>query len=176
MDKTCCPQYSIKCDAVNFKLSKSHKKVLKRVNKFLSSGVKPGDQADVDGLEGLEEGAACSDVPSDRLMGASESLAADVSQGVAVMSPVTAGPGSTSKPIASINSEDGPTMPCISSVAVKESGRGNDPTEHQPLVSPRHISKSPRQGNALSKYPNHVTSYYVQAMCTSLCPMGQSLC
>ena len=41
MDKTCCPQYTIRCDTTQVKLSKSQKKVLKRVNKFLISGVKP---------------------------------------------------------------------------------------------------------------------------------------
>lgn len=37
---TCCPLYSIKCDALNFKLSKSHKKILKRMNRFLKDGGK----------------------------------------------------------------------------------------------------------------------------------------
>ncbi|XP_060521349.1 arginyl-tRNA--protein transferase 1 isoform X2 [Cylas formicarius] len=39
MDKTCCPQYTIRCDAVNFVLNKSHKKVIKKFNKFLRDGV-----------------------------------------------------------------------------------------------------------------------------------------
>ncbi|KAJ9577113.1 hypothetical protein L9F63_006321, partial [Diploptera punctata] len=38
MNVTCCPMYTIKCAAVDFKLSKSQKKVLKRVNRFLSHG------------------------------------------------------------------------------------------------------------------------------------------
>ena len=37
---TCCPMYTIKCDALNFKLNKSHKKILKRMNKFLRDGIK----------------------------------------------------------------------------------------------------------------------------------------
>ncbi|XP_070489763.1 arginyl-tRNA--protein transferase 1 isoform X2 [Chironomus tepperi] len=37
---TCCPMYTIKCDAMNFKLSRSHKKILKKVNRFLRDGVK----------------------------------------------------------------------------------------------------------------------------------------
>lgn len=37
---TCCPMYTIKCDADNFKLTRSHKKVLKRMNKFLKDGSK----------------------------------------------------------------------------------------------------------------------------------------
>lgn len=32
--------YTIKCDAMNFKLNKSHKKILKRMNKFLRDGIK----------------------------------------------------------------------------------------------------------------------------------------
>uniref|UniRef100_A0A1B6E864 Arginyl-tRNA--protein transferase 1 n=2 Tax=Clastoptera arizonana TaxID=38151 RepID=A0A1B6E864_9HEMI len=36
MNKTCCPMYTIKCAALDFKLSKSQKKVLKRVNRFLN--------------------------------------------------------------------------------------------------------------------------------------------
>lgn len=36
MDITCCPLYTIKCEALNFKISKSQKKILKKVNKFLS--------------------------------------------------------------------------------------------------------------------------------------------
>lgn len=39
-NNTCCPMYTIKCDALNFKLTRSHKKILKKVNKFLHDGVK----------------------------------------------------------------------------------------------------------------------------------------
>ncbi|XP_026725761.1 arginyl-tRNA--protein transferase 1 [Trichoplusia ni] len=35
MDVTCCPMYTIRCRALQFKTSKSQKKVLKRVNKYL---------------------------------------------------------------------------------------------------------------------------------------------
>lgn len=37
MEVTCCPMYTIRCRALEFKLTKSQKKVLKRVNKILSS-------------------------------------------------------------------------------------------------------------------------------------------
>lgn len=37
---TCCPLYTIKCEALNFKLSKSHKKILKRMSRFLKDGRK----------------------------------------------------------------------------------------------------------------------------------------
>ncbi|XP_075165440.1 arginyltransferase 1 isoform X2 [Haematobia irritans] len=36
--KTCCPSYTIKCDVLNFKMSKSHKKIIKRMNRFLRDG------------------------------------------------------------------------------------------------------------------------------------------
>ncbi|XP_011635910.1 arginyl-tRNA--protein transferase 1 [Pogonomyrmex barbatus] len=35
MNQTCCPQYTIKCEALDFKISKSQKKILKRMTKFL---------------------------------------------------------------------------------------------------------------------------------------------
>ncbi|XP_037546006.1 arginyl-tRNA--protein transferase 1 [Nematolebias whitei] len=41
LKKTCCPQYTIRCHALNFQPSKSHKKVLKKLNKFISSGELP---------------------------------------------------------------------------------------------------------------------------------------
>nr|CAG4641695.1 EOG090X06AF [Eurycercus lamellatus] len=39
MNVTCCPMYTIRCDAVNFQLNRSHKKVLKKVHNFLLKGV-----------------------------------------------------------------------------------------------------------------------------------------
>uniref|UniRef100_A0AAY5JX97 Arginyl-tRNA--protein transferase 1 n=1 Tax=Esox lucius TaxID=8010 RepID=A0AAY5JX97_ESOLU len=41
MNKTCCPQYTIRCHALNFQPSKTHKKVLKKMSKFLSKGEMP---------------------------------------------------------------------------------------------------------------------------------------
>lgn len=41
---TCCPMYTIKCDAINFQLNKSHKKILKRMTKFLRDGIKGDHQ------------------------------------------------------------------------------------------------------------------------------------
>lgn len=38
MDRTCCPLYMIRCDAVEFTLSRGHKKVIKKMNRFLVSG------------------------------------------------------------------------------------------------------------------------------------------
>jgi len=38
MNKTCCPQYEIRCDVANFKLSKSQKKVIRKMKSFLLTG------------------------------------------------------------------------------------------------------------------------------------------
>ncbi|XP_077114829.1 arginyl-tRNA--protein transferase 1 isoform X7 [Ranitomeya variabilis] len=38
MSQTCCPQYTIRLSAVNYQPNKSHKKVLKKVQKFLQDG------------------------------------------------------------------------------------------------------------------------------------------
>ncbi|KAL6438535.1 hypothetical protein ACFW04_004542 [Cataglyphis niger] len=37
MNQTCCPQYTIKCEALDFRISKSQKKILKRMMKFLKN-------------------------------------------------------------------------------------------------------------------------------------------
>jgi len=37
MEKTCCPQYEIRCDVTKYKPSKSQKKVLKKMDKYLRS-------------------------------------------------------------------------------------------------------------------------------------------
>ncbi|XP_044880707.1 arginyl-tRNA--protein transferase 1 isoform X8 [Mauremys mutica] len=38
MNQTCCPQYTIRCRPLHFQPSKSHKKVLKKMLKFLAKG------------------------------------------------------------------------------------------------------------------------------------------
>ena len=38
MDRTCCPLYTIRCEATRFRVSKSQKKVLKKANEFLVNG------------------------------------------------------------------------------------------------------------------------------------------
>lgn len=50
MAKTCCPLYTIKCDVLNFKLSKSQKKVMKKFNNFLmcGQGKKDGNTKDME--------------------------------------------------------------------------------------------------------------------------------
>ena len=47
MDKTCCPQYCIRCEVTDFKLPHSHKSVLKKMNTFLSTGKKGATEAHV---------------------------------------------------------------------------------------------------------------------------------
>ena len=42
MKQTCCPQYTIRCDASLINLSKSQKKVLKRMRNYLVTGSVPG--------------------------------------------------------------------------------------------------------------------------------------
>lgn len=53
---TCCPAYTIRCDVSDFKLNKSHKKILKRIRKFLKDGIKEkycGNQHDGQGSTDL---------------------------------------------------------------------------------------------------------------------------
>ncbi|XP_036429535.1 arginyl-tRNA--protein transferase 1 isoform X2 [Colossoma macropomum] len=54
MNKTCCPQYTIRCHALDFQPSKTHKKILKKVKKFLSKGELPVGQCD-GGCDGVFE-------------------------------------------------------------------------------------------------------------------------
>ena len=44
MARTCCPLYTIKCDAINFQLSKSQKKVLKTFQNFVMHDKKPSNE------------------------------------------------------------------------------------------------------------------------------------
>lgn len=39
LDETCCPLYTIRCNALELSLSKSQKKVIKKFNKFLNDGI-----------------------------------------------------------------------------------------------------------------------------------------
>jgi arginine-tRNA-protein transferase len=41
MDKTCCPQYTIKCDATAFNVTKSQKKILKKFRNYILKGPEP---------------------------------------------------------------------------------------------------------------------------------------
>ena len=44
MDVTCCPQYAIRCPVDEFRMSRSHKKIIKRNNRFFNTGVSPSKQ------------------------------------------------------------------------------------------------------------------------------------
>ncbi|CAF4697984.1 unnamed protein product, partial [Rotaria socialis] len=43
MDKTCCPLYTIRCDANNFELSHSQRKVVQTMNRFINENRKPNE-------------------------------------------------------------------------------------------------------------------------------------
>jgi len=44
--RTCCPQYTIRCKVNNFQISRSHKKVLKKINSYLKDGNKLAEARD----------------------------------------------------------------------------------------------------------------------------------
>ena len=63
MTKTCCPQYPIRCDTSAFKLNKSHKKIIKKVNRFLITGVRSGEKdGSEDGHDRTDHEQAVSDL------------------------------------------------------------------------------------------------------------------
>ncbi|XP_055358436.1 arginyl-tRNA--protein transferase 1 isoform X4 [Betta splendens] len=53
MNKTCCPQYTIRCHALKFQPSKSHKKILKKMSKFISKGELPKGQSDGEPMDSV---------------------------------------------------------------------------------------------------------------------------
>ncbi|KAG7462705.1 hypothetical protein MATL_G00187520 [Megalops atlanticus] len=63
MNKTCCPQYTIRCHALNFQPSKTHKKILKKMGKFLSKGEMPTGQCDGEPMDSLCEDVGPRDCP-----------------------------------------------------------------------------------------------------------------
>ncbi|KAM6444152.1 arginyl-tRNA--protein transferase 1 isoform 4-T4 [Liasis olivaceus] len=61
MNRTCCPQYTIRCQALHFQPSKSHKKVLKKMLKFLIKGEHSKADIEVDPMEShTKEADGCS--------------------------------------------------------------------------------------------------------------------
>ncbi|TDH01054.1 hypothetical protein EPR50_G00176130 [Perca flavescens] len=56
LNKTCCPQYTIRCHAPKFQPSKSHKKVMKKISKFISKGELPKGEDDG---EPMDNGMVC---------------------------------------------------------------------------------------------------------------------
>ncbi|XP_038613511.1 arginyl-tRNA--protein transferase 1 isoform X4 [Tachyglossus aculeatus] len=60
MSQTCCPQYTIRCRPLHFQPSKSHKKVLKKMLKFLSKGeMSKGNSEDEPMDSHIEDAVAC---------------------------------------------------------------------------------------------------------------------
>ena len=57
MNMTCCPQYTIRCEVLNFKMRKSHKKVIKKVNRYLIHGIKPEKDKEAVDAEGNQSKA-----------------------------------------------------------------------------------------------------------------------
>ncbi|XP_068182766.1 arginyl-tRNA--protein transferase 1 isoform X2 [Antennarius striatus] len=55
LHKTCCPQYTIRCHALKFQPSKSHKKILKKMNKFISNGELPKKQHEGEPMDSVCE-------------------------------------------------------------------------------------------------------------------------
>jgi len=44
MKKTCCPLYTIRCDANNFEISRSQRRVIQNMNRFINENIKPGEK------------------------------------------------------------------------------------------------------------------------------------
>ncbi|XP_066917674.1 arginyl-tRNA--protein transferase 1-like isoform X1 [Clytia hemisphaerica] len=67
MDRTCCPQYTIRLDVTNAKLRKSQKKVIKNFNKYLTTGIRPKQPSKTDqkasGGGEVDEDNNCIDEP-----------------------------------------------------------------------------------------------------------------
>lgn len=56
MENTCCPSYTIKLNSPEFKVAKSHKKIVKKVNRFLSDGIRGGEDDSTKGSIGQSRG------------------------------------------------------------------------------------------------------------------------
>ncbi|XP_043841802.1 arginyl-tRNA--protein transferase 1 isoform X6 [Dromiciops gliroides] len=61
MNQTCCPQYTIRCRPLHFQPSKSHKKVLKKMFKFLSKGEFSKGNNDEEPMDSQMDDAALDD-------------------------------------------------------------------------------------------------------------------
>ncbi|XP_064629205.1 arginyl-tRNA--protein transferase 1-like isoform X2 [Lineus longissimus] len=55
MNKTCCPQYTIRQDPLNFKISSSQKKALKMVNRYINDDKKHGEGVATSSTGGSEQ-------------------------------------------------------------------------------------------------------------------------
>lgn len=54
MARTCCPQYTIRLDSNSYKPTKKHRQVINRFNRYLSTGLKPGEEE----AKAVSEGSA----------------------------------------------------------------------------------------------------------------------
>ncbi|XP_037353177.1 arginyl-tRNA--protein transferase 1 isoform X6 [Talpa occidentalis] len=61
MNQTCCPQYTIRCRPLQFQPSKSHKKVLKKMLKFLAKGEISRGNCEDEPMEPTAEDAVAGD-------------------------------------------------------------------------------------------------------------------
>ncbi|XP_051049112.1 arginyl-tRNA--protein transferase 1 isoform X6 [Phodopus roborovskii] len=61
MNQTCCPQYTIRCHPLQFQPSKSHKKVLKKMLKFLAKGEISKGNCEDEPMDSTMEGAVAGD-------------------------------------------------------------------------------------------------------------------
>lgn len=138
MDVTCCPQYAIRCEVSNFKLNKSHKKVMKRVNKYLNSDVKPGssnkESGEMDGIDGGDIGASC-DIPSERM---DEKFVAAIPQNIEVKN-ISRTPNMSHKP----KTSDAPQCQPSVSDSTKSPVKQRSPTEADQSSTPK---KAPKLG------------------------------
>ena len=72
MHKTCCPQYTIRCTANDLTLNKSHKRVIKRFNRYLNTNIPDVlSQQKPDTLSA--EGVDMADVPAEMLTARADS-------------------------------------------------------------------------------------------------------
>ncbi|XP_072533593.1 arginyl-tRNA--protein transferase 1 isoform X3 [Salminus brasiliensis] len=118
MNKTCCPQYTIRCHALNFQPSKTHKKILKKVKKFLSKGEMPVGQCD-DGCDGEPMDSAFED-----------------GRGMPPVNPVKMQQSQVERPIMSSNPED------IDEARPATSETSREELASSPAVKgPRHLPK-----------------------------------
>ncbi|XP_078269664.1 arginyl-tRNA--protein transferase 1 isoform X3 [Rhinoraja longicauda] len=60
MNRTCCPQYTIRCHLLDFKLAKSSKKVFKKMTRFLTKG----EGAKVEPMESFNEDIGIGHLPA----------------------------------------------------------------------------------------------------------------
>ncbi|XP_011898548.1 PREDICTED: arginyl-tRNA--protein transferase 1 isoform X9 [Cercocebus atys] len=61
MNQTCCPQYTIRCQPLQFQPSKSHKKVLKKMLKFLAKGEVPRGSCEDEPMDSTMDDAVAGD-------------------------------------------------------------------------------------------------------------------